>query len=266
MGRCSKIFRPKTRRILQKRPKKSPPSPILGENAPASVPINGHLTIPFSLTVSGCSGSGKSRFVKNLLLNQRALTGSVWGKIFYVSKFELPDLKRDLAHLPIEFLHDVIPTIEYLKKKSAGRGQSLVVADDLMVQAASSVDIKSLFCEGRHINFSVIYCTQNLFQGGKHARNIRLNSNFMVLFRQIHDRLQIVRFFASMRPKNWEFLLNSYDDSTAPQFGYFFMDLRPVVSSEMLRFRAEIEPESQILYVDPKDSSPSPSQPPPRPK
>jgi hypothetical protein len=228
---------------------------IFTENPPAETPreINGYLQLPFSMTISGCSGSGKSHFVKMLLLNQKAITGSVWSKIFYISRFELLDLKRDLKHLPIEFLHENIPSIEYLKKKSNPHAQCLVIADDLMTQASNSLDIKSLFSEGRHIKFSVVYCTQNLFQGGKHARTIRLNSNYFVLFRQIHDRLQIVRFFVSMRPKNWEFLLNAYDDATTRQFGYFFMDLRPVISSEILRLRSEITPNSQILYIDPSD-------------
>ena len=211
--------------------------------------IDGFLALPFSLTLSGCSGSGKSYFVRQLLLRQKEICGAAWAKIFYISRFELGGLQRELSHLPIEYIHAEIPSLDDLKKRSAS-GQNLVILDDLMSQSANSADVKSLFAEGRHINFSVIYCTQNLFQSGKFARTIRLNTNYMVLFRQIHDRLQIIRFFVSMRPKNWHFLQRVYDDCTSAKFGYMFMDFRPQVSSEKLRLRARITENSQILYIE----------------
>ena len=210
--------------------------------------INGFLSLPFSLTLSGCSGSGKSFFVRKLLLNQRDITGSEWKKIFYISRFEFRP--SELMHLPIEYIHGVIPSLEELKKKSAKNEQNLVILDDLMSQSANSSDVKSLFSEGRHINFSVIYCTQNLFQGGKFARTIRLNTNFMLLFKQIHDRLQIMRFFVSMRPKEWKFLMDFYDDATNEPFGYLLLDFRPQITSEILRMRTCIEKNSQILYIE----------------
>lgn len=212
--------------------------------------INGYLTIPFSLICSGCSGAGKSHFVKNLLLNQRAITGGTWKKIFYISRFELTDLERDLKHLPVEFIHGVIPTVDELQDKSDAKHQNLVILDDLMTQAANSADVKNLFAEGRHIKFSVIYCTQNLFQRGLFSREIRLNSNYLVLFKQIHDRLQLIRFFVSVRPGFWRFMLNCYDDAIGGHFGYFLMDFRPHSSSDILRLRTDIRKNSQILYIE----------------
>ena len=223
----------------------------LGEKLNAnSTEINGFLTLPFSLTLSGCSGSGKSFFVRKLLMNQKEIIGSEWKKIFYISRFELKDLQRELKHLPIVFINEIIPSLDELKQKSAKNEQNLVVLDDLMSQSADSGDVKSLFSEGRHINFSVIYCTQNLFQGGRFARTIRLNTNYLVLFKQIHDRMQIERFFVSMKPKKWQFLIDCYDDATSNQFGYFLLDFRPHVSHEFLRMRASLDINTQILYVE----------------
>ena len=155
-----------------------------------------------------------------------------------------------MKHLPIEYIHGVIPSLDELKKKPVKNEQNLVILDDLMSQSANSSDVKSLFSEGRHINFSVIYCTQNLFQGGKFARTIHLNSNFLLLFRQIHDRLQIMRFFVSMRPKKWQLLMDFYDDATSEPWGYLLLDFRSQISGEILRVRTRVEKNSQILYIE----------------
>ena len=99
-----------------------------------SAEINGFLTLPFSLTLSGCSGSGKSFFVRKLLLHQKDITGSEWKKIFYISRFEQKDLMLELKHLPIVFINEIIPSLNELKQKSAKNEQNLVVLDDLMSQ------------------------------------------------------------------------------------------------------------------------------------
>ena len=82
----------------------------------------------------------------------------------------------------------------YRKKRGSAR-QLLLVLDDLMELVTKSDVVSGLFTHGRHINVSVLYLTQNLFKSGSQAREIRLNTNYLILFRNIQDQKQI-GFFA----------------------------------------------------------------------
>ena len=104
---------------------------------------SGLLKIPFSMSVSGCLGCGKSYFVKNLLLNQHKFVEGQWDKIFYISRYQLPNLERDLTSKlkNIEFIQGEIPTLEQLQPRYNPGDQILLVVDDLMEAAANSRDV-----------------------------------------------------------------------------------------------------------------------------
>ena len=89
--------------------------------------------------------------------------------------------------------------------------------------------------------------SQNLFQQGSYLRAIRLNSLYMVIFDNVHDRQQIMRFFMSMKPGKWRALMQIYDDAVSVPHSYLFIDLR----IPELRFRTKIEPDFQIIYTLP---------------
>ena len=210
--------------------------------------FDARLQIPFSMSLNGTSGCGKSFFIKTLLLNQGALLTQKWHKIFYVSRYKLAGLERDLAHLPIEFLQGEIPSLLQLRARQVPGQQTCLVVDDMIESAAKNCDIKSLFTEGRHIGYSIILSSQNLFQAGKYARPIRLNSTYVVLFKAAHDKRQIACFFQGMEPvnKKWKRLLEIYEDAvSAKPYGYLFIDYR---SAEKLRYRADIKTLSHVIY------------------
>ena len=208
--------------------------------------LDGRLRIPFSMSLNGTSGCGKSFFIKQLLLNQDTLLTRKWDKIFYVSRYRLEGLEQDLAYLPIEFVHGEIPSLQQLRARHAPGRQTCLVVDDMIESAAKSVDVKGVFTEGRHIGYSIILSSQNLFQAGKYARPIRLNSTFVVLFKAAHDKRQIACFFQGMEPadKKWKRLLEIYEDAVSAPYGYLFIDYR----TETLRYRADIGALSQIVY------------------
>ena len=56
-----------------------------------------------------------------------------------------------------------------------------------MENASNRSDVTALFTHGRHEDVSVIFLTQNLFHKGKYTRDMSLNTDYMVLFKNVRD-------------------------------------------------------------------------------
>ena len=118
-----------------------------------------------------------------------------------------------------------------------------------MVEAAQNDQVQALFTRGRHLNLSVIYLAQNLFHKGKHSRDMSLNMDYMVLFKNARDASQITHLSRQMYPSKSKFLTWAFHDATKEPFSYLFLDLKPY-TNENLRVRSNILNEQyQIVYI-----------------
>ena len=91
---------------------------------------------------------------------------------------------------------------------------NLVVLDDLMSESGSDKSISNLFTRGsHHMNLSVVYIVQNLFNQGKMSRNISLNSQYLVLFKSPRDKQQIMVLARQLYPRNTHLFLNAYEEA-----------------------------------------------------
>ena len=76
-----------------------------------------------------------------------------------------------------------------------------MVIDDQMTDAGEDKRIVNLFTGGsHHRNLSVIYFVQNLFHQGRGSRSISLNSDYLILFKNLRDKLQILTVAKQMHP------------------------------------------------------------------
>ena len=126
---------------------------------------------------------------------------------------------------------------------------TVIVIDDLMTEAAQNDQVQALFTRGRHLNLSVIYLAQNMFHKGKHSRDMSLNTDYMVLFKNARDASQIMHLSRQMYPHNTKFLTWAFHDATKESYSYLFLDLKPN-THESLRVRSNILNEQyQIVYV-----------------
>ncbi len=126
---------------------------------------------------------------------------------------------------------------------------TVIVIDDLMAEAAQSDQVQALFTRGRHLNLSVIYLAQNLFHKGKHSRDISLNTDYMILFKNARDASQITHLSRQMYPHNSKFLTWAFHDATKEPYSYLFLDLKPY-TNESLRVRSNILNEQyQTVYI-----------------
>ena len=99
-----------------------------------------------------------------------------------------------------------------------------------------------------HKNTSTFFITQNLFSQGKFARDISLNSNYMILFRNPRDQQQIQILSKQMLPQNSNFLIESFDDATKKPHGYLLIDLKQT-TEERNRLQSGILPtQRRVIY------------------
>ena len=99
--------------------------------------------------------------------------------------------------------------------------------DDQMIDASKDKRIVNLFTRSSHNrNLSVIYIVQNLFHQGKGSRSISLNSHYLVLFKNLRDKLQILTLAKQMYPPQTDFILKQHKDAVKRPFGYLLIYLK----------------------------------------
>ena len=207
---------------------------------------------PFSLILSGVSGSGKTTWVENLLKNYNEIidNGRDYRNLLWISGTEQPELfkrveeifdghTRFITKLP----ENLYTEIEKMNKKMT------IIIDDLMHEISNLKDIGKLFTKGRsHLNVNVIVMMQNPFPRGTEMRNLALNTQYQVLFKNPRDRSQI-RFLAQqIMPTCSNTFLNIYNDATVRLYGYLLCDFTQSID-ESLRLRTNIFPKEAPMIV-----------------
>ena len=81
-----------------------------------------------------------------------------------------------------------------------------------MDEASDDIRVSQLFSRGRHDNLSVIYLTQNLFH--KNQRSISLNSDYMIILKNVCDKSQFNSLAKQVMPSNTKFLNWAYRGAT----------------------------------------------------
>ena len=134
------------------------------------------------MTVAGPTSCGKTTWLMKVL-QQGLITPSprtiVW-------------CYREWQPLYSEMLQQ-IPNISFVEGIEVPEdGNALVVLDDLMVDATKNKEVSNMFTVGsHHKNMSVVCLLQNLFYQGKENRTMNLNSQYLVLFKNPRDQLQM---------------------------------------------------------------------------
>ena len=153
-----------------------------------------------------------------------------------------------------EELMKINPNIEYVQGIPSDintmfdrKINNVVILDDMMDEGADDKRVSQLFTRGRHDNLSVIFLTQNLFH--KKQREISLNSDYMVIFKNARDQSQFSHLARQFMPHNKEFVQWAYNDATQKPYSYLFLDLK-AETEDRYRVRSEIIPdENNLQYV-----------------
>ena len=203
---------------------------------------------PFSMVIAGPSKAGKTYFVSNLLKNIREMTTEPPTEIlWYYSEYQ-PNYQTLAMEVPnIKFIQG-IPDVQDIKSSGELSTPRLMVLDDLMTEIKSSNEkMTNLFSRGvHHWNISLISIVQNIFYGG--LRTARVNSHYIVLFKNPSDRLQVSTLARQLYPSNSKLFTEAFRDATSKPFSYLFVDLTQSCPDKF-RLRANVLPDEGQTYV-----------------
>ena len=218
---------------------------ILNES---EVDFNPLFTSPFSMILAGCSGAGKTKFVTDFFNNQENLMTTKFDKIIWCSRFHQNELKNELKNLKVEYIKNEIPTIDTLlkKKKTEKINNLCLVVDDLQHLMTKSDDCGQLFTSARHAHVTIFYLCQNLFKQGGSAMDIKINTTYIVIFKNLHNCIQVKLLFQRCS-EDWKKIWEIYLDATKKPHGYLLLDFRQN-RHELLAYRTQLSDFLQIGY------------------
>lgn len=118
---------------------------------------------------------------------------------------------------------------------------ALVIIDDYMTELANSKDFTKLMTKAvHHLPMTLIFITQNMFHKGKDVKTRRMNSNYLIVFKNPHDRAQIDYIGRQMFPNHPQFLSKTYAGVTAKDaYSYLLLDCQQTTPDE-IRVRSKI--------------------------
>lgn len=158
----------------------------LNENIQTEYMIYKH---PFTMTIYGTTGSGKTFWTLKLLKNKEQMIQPNIKKIywFYGSNGAVDEVKKEGID-NVEFIKG-LPTDSWVQKQKRDENK-LVIIDDQMNDFKSGV-VGNLFTKySHHENMSVIVMLQNMFPKAADMRDVNLNAKYQVVFMQ-PDRRQM---------------------------------------------------------------------------
>ena len=206
------------------------------------------LITPFSLVLAGPSGSGKSKFLFELLDNLDSCTKPKIEKVIFIYGV-YQDLYKNYPN--IHFTDN----LQYMKVRP--QENTLLILDDCMSQVKDSALLEQLFTRGRHENISVILVLQSMFYKGSVLKTVRDNASYMAITNHIQDQTRLYTFSSQLELKNSAYFIDSYEDAMKTRFNYLFIDLHPKSQLRdapyFIKYRSGVaKGEGQVLYVDAK--------------
>lgn len=194
-----------------------------------------------SMLVSGPTMAGKSTFVHSMLADKSIFnempTNIYW---YHSSNGEDDEFLKNKGYIVRQGLPENFNDIPH---------GSVVVLDDLMDEAKDHVGVTSLFTKlVHHRRLFVINITQNIFNNSKDTRTRRLNTQYIVMFKNPSDVTQVHVLGRQMYPGNPQFLSSVNAKVTKRPHSYLFLDLRQE-TLEDLRVRTNILPHEFPMQV-----------------
>jgi len=203
---------------------------------------------PYStFALSGATQSGKTRWLYKFLQHlDDMFEDDPPKKVLYCFGVyqELYDDMKSICTF-----HEGLPTADTINDFANGEHR-IIVLDDLLNDVVQNTDMEKLFVLGsHHKKLSVFFLSQNLFQQGRCARTIALNTAYLILFKNYRDTSQLITLGRQLVPGHHNVLIEAYKDATTlTRYGYLIIDLSPH-TEDQFRWRTRVFPgEDPIIY------------------
>lgn len=198
-----------------------------------------------SMIVAGPSQSGKSSYVKNLLLHRKIIFTEPLENVYWYYGVHQPEFHGQLQGEGIILEEGLPSSFDFVKP------YSIIVLDDLMNEVkASKGNVTKLFTRiAHHKNCFVILITQNMFDKSSELRTQHLNAQYLVLFKNPRDALQVRILASQMYPGQSHFLTAVFQDATNKPHDYLLIDSHQETPDEVrLRSHMFQNEKPMIIY------------------
>ena len=198
-----------------------------------------------SMLVCGPSKAGKTQFVMKFVRYVKELMTVVPMEIIWCYSELQPgyaELKQSIPN--IQFVEG-LPDLEVLKADKMH--PKLIIFDDMMSVFEKNPSLETLFVKGcHHWNLSCIHIVQNLYCKG--LRTARINANYIVLFKNPSDKLQVAMLARQLYPRRSGHFIEAFETATSLPYTYLLLDVSQTCADN-LRLRTNIFPDDEWMYV-----------------
>lgn len=192
---------------------------------------------PSTFLLAGPSQCGKSSFVFNLLRKIDLLFSEprcAQNIIYYYKEWQEGFELFQNENIVKEWING-IPTVDDFKSRVEAYkhiGGSCVIIDDF--GQSITKDILLLFTVlAHHTNTNVVLLTQNIFSKNPLFRELSLNANIIVIFKNPRDSSQISYIARQFAPTNPKYIINAYREATKKAYSYILFDLSQTCPEEL---------------------------------
>jgi len=207
---------------------------------------------PTTIIVAGPTQGGKTHFVLRLIKEQ--LIQPPPEVIYWVYRHfqhHVYEVLGEGAHYYAASGSEVKEVLERIFKGLNKEKRNLLVIDDQMQEASDSPQLSNIFTEGsHHLNLTVIYIVQNLFQKGKGQRTANINTHYSVIFRNPRDLSGFHYLARQLAPGKSRSLVEVFDEATKTPFSYLCVNCHPL-SKRLEKYATRIFPGEETVFYEP---------------
>ena len=207
---------------------------------------------PSSFVIVGSTMSGKTTWVLNVLRNAKALFENpkcTQNVIYFYKIWQEKFDEADRDGLVTEFIAEK-PTTEIIIEKTEKYkkdGGSCLIIDDY-ANDMNMKDIQIFTVLTHHLSCCTFIMSQSLFPKCAAYREISLNCTYNVIFKTTRDFRQFRTFAQQLFPRNWMFLVKTFEEETEKQYSYLLIDHHHA-TPRLLQIRSHVLPKEFPMMV-----------------
>ena len=188
--------------------------------------------------VVGPTKCGKTQFLHNLIRRSSSIHPPPERMVRCFGCYQ--DLFRTVDGI------EILESVPGMNILDGDKRRTLLIIDDLVSE--TDTRMTKIFTKGsHHLNCSMIYLSQTLFNKGKENRNICFNTQYLVLFKNPRDSAQIVHRCRQIFPDVIKYFKESFADATSLPYGFLLIDLR-MTTPDLLRLRIDIFSDDRTAF------------------
>lgn len=196
-----------------------------------------------TMLIAGPSQSGKTTLTQKIVKDRNTLFEQAFSNVFWFCAYPPKEKIDEVIYktgAPVNILETIKP-------------ESLVIIDDYMCELKNSNELTSIMTKSvHHVPFTLIFITQNVFHKGNDTKTRRMNTTYMILFKNPHDKSQADYLGKEMFPNDKNFLSKAFAHATQEKpFSYLLIDCHQTTPDE-IRVRHDITNHQGIPVYKPK--------------